>query len=209
MRCRWRRRAERPTRRRRPGATPPTGSALAAVPSGLLIAVTSHISTDVAAAPLLWVIPLALYLAHLRDRVPVAADPAASLDARGRAGGHHRPGHRAGVRRGRLHLPADRRQRRRLLRHRAGVSRRAGAAAARGAASHGVLHVDVDRRDDRRDRGRPDRAARLLLGRRVPDPDRRSRSCAGPASPWEGRSHTFFWLGLAALALARPRWSAR
>jgi hypothetical protein len=35
---------------------------LAAVPSGLLIAVTSHISTDVAAVPLLWVIPLALYL---------------------------------------------------------------------------------------------------------------------------------------------------
>jgi hypothetical protein len=35
---------------------------LAAVPSGLLIAVTSHISTDVAAAPMLWVIPLALYL---------------------------------------------------------------------------------------------------------------------------------------------------
>jgi hypothetical protein len=35
---------------------------LAAVPSGLLIAVTAHISTDVAAAPLLWVLPLALYL---------------------------------------------------------------------------------------------------------------------------------------------------
>jgi hypothetical protein len=35
---------------------------LAAVPSGLLVAVTAHISTDVAAAPLLWVIPLALYL---------------------------------------------------------------------------------------------------------------------------------------------------
>src|SRR5712675_1459308 len=35
---------------------------LAAVPSGLLLAVTSHISTDVAAVPLLWVIPLALYL---------------------------------------------------------------------------------------------------------------------------------------------------
>jgi hypothetical protein len=31
---------------------------LAAVPSGLLIAVTAHISTDVAAAPLLWVLPL-------------------------------------------------------------------------------------------------------------------------------------------------------
>lgn len=37
--------------------------ALAAVPSALLIAVTAHISTDVAAAPFLWVVPLALYLA--------------------------------------------------------------------------------------------------------------------------------------------------
>jgi hypothetical protein len=36
---------------------------LAAVPSGLLIAVTAHISTDLAASPFLWVIPLALYLA--------------------------------------------------------------------------------------------------------------------------------------------------
>ncbi len=36
--------------------------AQAAVPSGLLVAVTAHISTDVAAVPLLWVLPLALYL---------------------------------------------------------------------------------------------------------------------------------------------------
>ncbi len=36
---------------------------LAAVPSAFLIAVTAHISTDVAASPLLWVLPLALYLA--------------------------------------------------------------------------------------------------------------------------------------------------
>jgi hypothetical protein len=46
--------------------------ALAGVPSGLTIAVTAHISTDVAAAPFLWVIPLALYLltfvAIFRDR---------------------------------------------------------------------------------------------------------------------------------------------
>jgi len=35
---------------------------LAAVPSGLLIAVTAHISTDIASAPLLWVLPLSLYL---------------------------------------------------------------------------------------------------------------------------------------------------
>jgi hypothetical protein len=46
--------------------------ALAAVPSGLVIAVTAHITTDVAAAPFLWVLPLALYLltfvALFRDR---------------------------------------------------------------------------------------------------------------------------------------------
>jgi hypothetical protein len=36
--------------------------ALAAVPAALLIAVTAHISTDVAAVPLLWVVPLAFYL---------------------------------------------------------------------------------------------------------------------------------------------------
>ncbi len=39
-----------------------TWIALAAVPSGLLLAVTAHVSTDVAAVPLLWVVPLALYL---------------------------------------------------------------------------------------------------------------------------------------------------
>jgi hypothetical protein len=50
-------------------AAPPTWHdaliwiALAAVPSALLIAITAHISTDVAAAPFLWVVPLALYLA--------------------------------------------------------------------------------------------------------------------------------------------------
>lgn len=35
---------------------------VSAVPSGLLVAVTAHISTDVAAAPWLWVIPLSIYL---------------------------------------------------------------------------------------------------------------------------------------------------
>ena len=46
--------------------------ALAAIPAGLVIAVTSYITTDVAAAPFLWVVPLALYLltfvAVFRDR---------------------------------------------------------------------------------------------------------------------------------------------
>jgi hypothetical protein len=51
-----------------PAAQPvPTGRKLhwlflAFVPSGLLVAVTAHISTDVAAGPLLWVAPLALFL---------------------------------------------------------------------------------------------------------------------------------------------------
>lgn len=36
--------------------------ALAFVPSGLLVATTAHISTDVAAAPFMWVVPLALFL---------------------------------------------------------------------------------------------------------------------------------------------------
>jgi hypothetical protein len=49
-----------------------TWLALAAIPAGLVIAVTSAITTDVAAAPFLWVVPLALYLltfvAVFRDR---------------------------------------------------------------------------------------------------------------------------------------------
>ncbi|HEX6885662.1 MAG TPA: fused MFS/spermidine synthase [Planctomycetota bacterium] len=36
--------------------------ALASVPSALLLGVTLHVSTDIAAAPFLWVLPLALYL---------------------------------------------------------------------------------------------------------------------------------------------------
>ena len=39
-----------------------TWIAYAAVPSSLLLSVTAHITTDIAAAPLLWVIPLTLYL---------------------------------------------------------------------------------------------------------------------------------------------------
>ena len=37
--------------------------ALAAIPSGLLVAVTTYITTDVASAPFIWVVPLALFLA--------------------------------------------------------------------------------------------------------------------------------------------------
>ena len=40
-----------------------TWIALAAIPSSLMLGVTTYITTDVASAPFLWVIPLALYLA--------------------------------------------------------------------------------------------------------------------------------------------------
>lgn len=53
-------------------------TALAAMPAGLVIAVTAYISTDIAAAPLLWVLPLALYLltfvAVFRDKPWFAHD---------------------------------------------------------------------------------------------------------------------------------------
>lgn len=39
-----------------------TWTALAAIPSSLMLGVTTHITTDVASAPFLWVLPLALYL---------------------------------------------------------------------------------------------------------------------------------------------------
>ncbi len=51
------------------------------MPSGLLIAVTAHISTDVAAAPLLWVIPLSLYLLTWVVVFARAADIFAALHA--------------------------------------------------------------------------------------------------------------------------------
>lgn len=38
-------------------------AALAAVPSGLLLSTTTHLTTDIVAVPLLWIIPLSLYLA--------------------------------------------------------------------------------------------------------------------------------------------------
>ncbi|MCZ8188074.1 MAG: fused MFS/spermidine synthase [Beijerinckiaceae bacterium] len=53
--------------------------ALSFIPSGLLVAVTAHLSTDVAAAPFMWVIPLALFLLTFvlifRDR-PLVPMPA-------------------------------------------------------------------------------------------------------------------------------------
>ncbi len=48
---------------------------LALVPAGLLTAFTTHVATDIASAPLLWVLPLALYLSTFvlafQERVPI------------------------------------------------------------------------------------------------------------------------------------------
>ena len=65
-------RAQRPAPAAADPAAPGAGARVAApvwrwlllafVPSSLLLAVTTHVTTDVAAVPLLWVLPLALYL---------------------------------------------------------------------------------------------------------------------------------------------------
>ena len=65
----WRRRQDREAEPAPLAATPPIPwrekavlILLAAAPSSLMLGVTAHLSTDVASAPFLWVIPLALYL---------------------------------------------------------------------------------------------------------------------------------------------------
>jgi hypothetical protein len=64
----YRERQDFDTARQQTIAPPPclrerlTWTALAFVPSSLLVGVTTHITTDIAAAPLLWVLPLILYL---------------------------------------------------------------------------------------------------------------------------------------------------
>lgn len=65
----WSRRLDRAVEPARLAGTPPIPwrdkaimILLAAAPSSLMLGVTAHLSTDVASAPFLWVIPLALYL---------------------------------------------------------------------------------------------------------------------------------------------------
>ena len=65
----WSRRIDRAAEPAQLAATPPIPwrekgilVLLAAAPSSLMLGVTAHLSTDVASAPFLWVIPLALYL---------------------------------------------------------------------------------------------------------------------------------------------------
>ncbi len=131
---------------------------LAAVPSGLLIAVTAHISTDVAAAPLLWVLPLSLYLLtwvlvfQSRPLLPHKwMLMAAAAGDRGR--------HRAAGDRRRAESAADARRPSALfLRHRDGLPWRTGAHPPGREISHRLLCRAVVRRHGRRLVRRPDRA---------------------------------------------------
>ena len=147
--------------RRRAEAAAPTWRdtaiwiALAAVPSGLLIAVTAHISTDVAAVPLFWTMPLAIYLLtfvivfQTRPFIPhwlvVAVQPAFVLFLVIAI----------------LMLPiesivaADRDPSQRVLRLRADVPWRTCAPPSAAAVPDRLLHVDFVRRHGRR---HPDRA---------------------------------------------------
>ena len=139
---------------------------LAAVPSSLMLSVTTYLSTDIAAIPLLWIVPLALYLLTFIARVRAAADRPAPRLGRDPAGGAPAPGARAGgpreraARAGHPDPPGD------LLRGRDGLPRRAGAGPARAAAPDRVLPLDLRRR------GR---------GRRVHGP-RSRRSCSRTCS---------------------------
>jgi hypothetical protein len=150
---------------------------IAFVPSGLLVAVTAYISTEIAAAPLLWVIPLSLYLLtwvlvfQSRPLLP------ASLDAGGAAFRNRRNRRAAGVQR---KQPADaaqpRRTSARLFRDCHGLPRGTRAPAAAGGSSDDILSGAVGRRHDRRPVRRPDRAFRVLMDRRVSDPARARRN---------------------------------
>ena len=160
----------RPTRRRRHGCLRARWIFLAAVPSGLLIAVTAHISTDIAAAPLLWVLPLSLYLLtwvlvfQSRPLLPhqwMLMAAAAGDHGRGRAArGRRRTESAADARR----PPAL------LLRHRDGLPRRAGAYPPGREISHRLLCRAVVRRHGRRIVRRPDRAVYVFMDRGIPDP---------------------------------------
>jgi hypothetical protein len=56
---------------------------LAFVPSSMLLGVTTYITTDLTPIPLLWVVPLALYLPQLHPRLRAARRGAALLDGVG------------------------------------------------------------------------------------------------------------------------------
>ncbi len=63
---------------------------LAFVPSAMLTAFTTHVATDIASAPLIWVLPLSLYLADVRHRARANAPDPAAPASRASSGGRAR-----------------------------------------------------------------------------------------------------------------------
>ena len=154
-------------------------AALAAIPAGLVIAVTAYISTDIAAAPLLWVLPLALYLltfvAVFREKPWFSHD----LVAQDRAVSGGAACHHAARRRPRILARLDGAQSAGAVCAGARVSWRSLRAPSGACAAHRVLSLDLVRRRDRRHLRRPARAASVQLHLRISDPGHR---CAARAS---------------------------
>ena len=151
-------------------------AALSAIPVGLVIAVTSYITTDIASAPFLWVLPLALYLltfvAVFRDppwlRQDMVAAPGAVPD--------RRPGDQPAQRRAAVLAGRGRGQSGGFRPACAAVPWRALSPPAGAGLAHRVLSLDVARRRGRRRVRRARRPADIHAGLRVPDPDRRRGS---------------------------------
>ena len=165
-RCGGEKRLPRP-RLLRPGPDRLGWIGLALVPAALLTAFTTHVTTDIASAPLLWVLPLSLYLLTFvlvfRDKPLIPAPGPAAGASRGR--GHGAAGAGADQARQLVRHRHDRRHRVLRLGHGGAPN------ALRGAADceppHRVLPVDVVRRRAGRPVGGADRAQDLQRGVRV------------------------------------------
>jgi hypothetical protein len=145
--------------------------ALAFVPSALMLAVTTHITTDIASAPLFWVVPLAVYILTFVlafARRPLLKRRALLLPQGWRWQSPASPASRRAERR-RLARPA-----RGLRPDGGGVPRRAGGAAAGGGARHGLLPAHLRGR-------RAGRAVQRAVGAgAVPDSPWSTRCCWSP-----------------------------
>ena len=166
-------------------------AALAFVPSSLMLGVTFHMTTDIASVPLLWVIPLALYLLTFIiafARTPGWFRPVLSnvapvmilllvfvMTLRDRRGERvHEPGPAPGH----------------VLRHGPADAHRAGPTAAGPGPPDRVLPADLGRRGARRGVQRPDRPGRVPAGLGIPDRPGRglpARPAAGHARGRPGR----------------------
>ena len=140
---------------------------LAFIPTSLMLGVTMYLTTDIAAIPLLWVIPLALYLLTFiitfarQPILPSFVDGPGLADGRGhaRADSEHRVGGAAG-------LPASSPVS--LLPGRDGLSWRARAVSSAPRAPDGILPGDVLRRGAGRFVQRTHRPAGLRPDRGIP-----------------------------------------